>query len=90
MFKHGARNAMLPYVTGIFMGLGGLITGAIFVESVFGYPGMGQLLMSSIMARDFPLMQGIFIMSTAITLMANLLADLVYMVLDPRVRLTRI
>lgn len=89
MFKHAARNALLPLVTGVFMGLGFMITGSIFVETVFAYPGMGLLMTRAIYARDFPLVQGIFILITAITLLSNFLADLVYMWLDPRVRLAR-
>jgi peptide/nickel transport system permease protein len=66
-----------------------MIVGSIFVETVFAYPGMGQLMTRAIYARDYPLVQGIFIIVTGITLLANFLADLVYMLLDPRVRLTR-
>jgi len=89
MFRHAARNALLPLVTGFFAGLGFMIVGSIFVETVFAYPGMGQLMTRAIFARDYPLVQGIFIIVTGITLLANFLADLVYMLLDPRVRLTR-
>ncbi|MDW8022574.1 MAG: ABC transporter permease [Nitrososphaerota archaeon] len=87
MIKHASRNAMLPLVTGVFAGLGGLIVGSIFVETVFSYPGLGQLMGAALFARDYPLVQGIFVLMTAITLIANLLADFVYMWLDPRIRL---
>lgn len=88
MFKHAARNAMLPLVTNFFMGLGFMITGSIFVETVFAYPGMGQLMTRAIFSRDFPLVQGIFIIMTSIVLLSNLIADILYMWLDPRIKFT--
>ncbi|MEM1542366.1 MAG: ABC transporter permease [Candidatus Bathyarchaeia archaeon] len=87
MFKHAARNALLPFVTGAFMGFGLQITGAIFVETVFAYPGMGMLLNEAILSRDFPLIQGILITTTIIILTSNFIADLLYARLDPRIRL---
>ncbi|MEM2385294.1 MAG: ABC transporter permease [Candidatus Bathyarchaeia archaeon] len=87
MFKHAARNALLPLVTGLFAGLGFLIVGSIFIETVFSYPGMGFLMTRAIFTRDYPLVQGIFIIITAITLISNFIADLLYRLLDPRVRL---
>lgn len=86
-FKHAARNAILPLVTGLFAGLGFLIVGSIFVETVFSYPGMGYLMTQGIFARDYPLVQGIFIIVTSITLVSNFIADLLYRILDPRVRI---
>jgi len=88
MFRHAARNALLPLVTNFFVGLGFMITGSIFVETVFSYAGMGSLMTRAIFTRDFPLIQGIFIIMTAIVLVSNFIADLVYLWLDPRVKLT--
>jgi len=88
MFRHGARNALLPLITGVFMSFGLMITGAIFVETVFAYPGMGMLMSEAIMSRDFPLIQGILIVTAIIILTSNFIADLLYTWLDPRVRLT--
>ncbi|MEM1539250.1 MAG: ABC transporter permease [Candidatus Bathyarchaeia archaeon] len=89
MFRHAARNAMLPFITGVLMSFGLLVTGAIFVETAFSYPGVGMLLTESIFSRDFPTAQGILILITLIFIASNFLADLIYMWLDPRVRLTR-
>lgn len=88
MFRHGARNALLPFVTGAFMSFGLMITGAIFVETAFAYPGMGMLMTEAILSRDFPLLQGILIIVTIVILASNFIADLLYARLDPRVRLT--
>ncbi|MBS7641417.1 MAG: ABC transporter permease [Candidatus Bathyarchaeia archaeon] len=87
MFKHAARNALLPLVTGLFAGLGYLIVGSIFIETIFAYPGVGYLFNQAILLRDYPLVQGLFILITAITLISNFIADLLYRLLDPRVRL---
>ena len=89
MIKHAARNASLPFVTGIMMSFGLLITGAVFVETAFSYPGLGMLLSESIFSRDFPTAQGILIIVTLIFILSNFLADLFYTLLDPRVRLGR-
>jgi len=87
MFRHAARNALLPFVTGIMMSFGLLVTGAVFVEVVFSYPGIGLLLMESVLSRDFPTAQGIMIIITLIFIISNFIADLTYTLLDPRVRL---
>lgn len=89
MFKHVARNALLPFVTGILMSFGLLVTSAIFVETAFSYPGIGMLLTESIFSRDFPTAQGILVIVTIIFIVSNFIADLLYMWLDPRVRLAR-
>ncbi len=83
---YGARNAILPNITGFAMSLGTLVGGSILVESVFGYPGMGYLLYNAVGDQDYPLMQAIFLLITVGTLLANFLADLAYGVLDPRAR----
>lgn len=87
LFSYAARNALLPNVTGLALAIGGVIGGAILVEAVFTYPGMGLLLQKSIMAHDFPVMQAILLMLTLLTIVANFVADLTYGLLDPRTRI---
>jgi peptide/nickel transport system permease protein len=86
MFHYAARNALLPNVTAFGMSLGFVLSGALLTEIVFAYPGLGYQLISAVNALDYPLMQGLFLMLTLSVLAANLLADLIYVRLDPRVR----
>jgi peptide/nickel transport system permease protein len=83
---YGARNAILPNVTAFAISLGALVGGSIFVEQIFDYPGMGQLMFDALGNRDYPLMQAIFLFLTIGVLTANFLADIFYGVIDPRVR----
>ena len=85
-FWYGARVAILPNVTGFALALGGILGGTVLVESIFNYPGMGRLLYQSLQDRDYPLMQTLFLFTTFGVLLANLIADLLYGWLDPRVR----
>lgn len=87
MFKHAARNAMLPMVTVTAMRFGFMVNGAILTETVFSYPGTGRLIYLSIMNDDFFLLQGAFFMISITVLLANLLADLICGYLDPRIKL---
>ena len=86
IFNHALRNALLPIYTHFTMTLGTLVGGAVVVESVFSYPGIGRLLYESVIARDFPMMQGIFLIITLGVIGANLFADLTYPLVDPRAR----
>ena len=86
MFAYAARNALLPNVTAFGMALGFVLSGALLTETVFSYPGLGYLLLNSVRGLDYPLMQGLFLMITLAVLAANLLVDLLYVRLDPRVR----
>ena len=86
IFNHALRNALLPIYTHFTMTLGTLVGGAVVVESVFSYPGIGRLLYESVIARDFPMMQGIFLIITLGVIGANLFADLTYPLIDPRAR----
>ncbi|MBO0802164.1 MAG: ABC transporter permease [Nocardiopsaceae bacterium] len=79
-----ARNAILPSVAGFALALGFVVAGSIVTEVVFGYPGIGDVLYIAVTSRDYPLMQGIFLIITLVVLLANLLADIVYVFLDPR------
>ncbi|MFI6292346.1 ABC transporter permease [Nonomuraea sp. NPDC050790] len=84
--KHAVPNALLPSVTMIFMHLGTLVTGAITVEAVYSWPGLGYLTYEALKIPDLPLLQGTFIIFSASVILMNLLADLAYRFLDPRVR----
>ena len=88
LIKHVLPNAMLPLVTMIAMRLGFLVAGSVTVEVVFAYPGMGALITTAGIARDYPLLQGIFLIIMLLIVGFNLLADLLYTRLDPRVRAT--
>ena len=77
---------MLPAITGFGIALGFLLSGQVLIETVFSYPGLGFLLVSSVGARDYPLMQGLFLMITVAVLLANFIVDVLYTRLDPRVR----
>lgn len=85
IYRHALKNALLPIVTRIFLSIGGMVGGAILVENVFAYPGLGLLMRQSVMYHDYPLIQGIFLVVTIFVLLANFTADLVYGKLDPRV-----
>lgn len=86
MFRYGARNALLPTLTSFGMSLGFILSGSLFTEMIFAYPGMGYLLINSVRNLDYPLMQGLFLMITLAVLLANLIVDLLYARLDPRIR----
>lgn len=86
MFKYAARNALLPTVTGFAMAIGGVLGGALLTEIVFAYPGIGYLLFDAVEKRDYPLMQGVFLLTTFTVLLANFVADSVYVLIDPRTR----
>ncbi len=86
MFGYAARNAILPQVSGFALSLGFVVSGTLVMELVFSYPGIGYRLFQAIGSKDYPLMQGIFLVITLSVLVANILADLVYVLLDPRTR----
>ncbi len=83
---YAARNALLPNVSGFALSLGFIVGGTLLVEIVFSYPGLGFQLFQAVGAKDYPLMQGVFLVITLSVLAANLLADLAYLALDPRTR----
>jgi peptide/nickel transport system permease protein len=86
VWKHGLRNAMLPIITLVALSLGFIIGGAITVEYVFSYPGIGLLIVEAIDQRDYPVLQAAFLLLTLSVILFNLLADLLYFRLDPRVQ----
>ncbi len=84
-YRHAGRNSMLPVLTMTGIWLGRVVTGALFVELVFAYPGVGQLTYQALLARDYPVIQGIFLMVAVSVLIINFIVDLLYPKLDPRV-----
>ena len=86
MYQYAARNALLPNLTGFAMSLGFVVSGAILVEYVFNYPGLGYMLLNAVNNLDYPLMQALFLMITVAVLVAVLLCDFVTALLDPRTR----
>lgn len=86
VIRHALRNALIPAITVVGVSLGGLLGGAVVTETVFSIPGMGRLVVSSIARRDFPVIQGAVMTIAAIYVFANLLVDVLYVYVDPRVR----
>ena len=83
---HALRNALIPVLTIIGLQFGGLLTGAVIVESVFSRPGLGRYAITAISSRDFPQIQGIVLLAAVVYVFVNLIVDLLYAVLDPRIR----
>jgi len=88
IYKHALRNALLPIVTIIGLSIPGLIGGSVIFESIFAIPGMGKLFFDSVMARDYPVIMGILFIGAILTLLGNLIADIMYACADPRIRLS--
>jgi peptide/nickel transport system permease protein len=86
IWKHGVRNALLPVVTVMGLNLGHLVAGAVLTETVFAWPGLGRLIFDSILHRDYPVMLGGLLVISVCVVIGNLLADLSYAVIDPRIR----
>lgn len=84
--RHALRNALMPVVTILGLSVPGLIGGAVIFETIFAIPGMGQLFYSSAMSRDYPTIMGILVIGAVLTLIGNLLADISYALVDPRIR----
>ena len=86
IYKHALRNALLPIITLLGLSIPGLIGGSIIFEQIFGIPGMGQLSYHAIMTRDYPLVMGLLFITSLLTMLGNLVADMCYAVADPRIR----
>jgi len=86
IFKHALRNALLPVITILGLSVPGLIGGSVIFESIFAIPGMGQLFYGAVMARDYPLVMGELVIGAVLTLVGNMLADVGYALVDPRIR----
>lgn len=87
LFLHALKSSLLPVITIMIMQLTSLFGGAMITESIFGIPGLGTLSISALTNRDLPVLQGIILFGTVITILGNLLADIIYTILDPRIRL---
>jgi peptide/nickel transport system permease protein len=86
VYKHALRNALVPTVTVIGISFAVLISGAVVVETVFNIPGLGRLIISAVLRRDYPVVQGVVLVIAGVYMLVNLLVDLSYIVIDPRVR----
>ncbi|MFN8460107.1 MAG: nickel ABC transporter permease [Anaerolineae bacterium] len=86
IFRHALKNALLPIVTVLGLQTGALLGGAVVTETVFAWPGVGQLAVNAIASRDYPVVQGVVLVSALIFVVINLIIDLLYSVLDPRIR----
>lgn len=86
IYKHALRNALLPIVTILGLSVPGLIGGSVIFESIFAIPGMGRLFYESVMARDYPVIMGGLVIGAVLTLLGNLMADITYAYIDPRIR----
>jgi peptide/nickel transport system permease protein len=86
LFRHALRNAAVPIVTVIGLGVALLIGGVVVTESVFNIPGLGRLVVDAITRRDYPIIQGLILFFAFIYVMLNLIIDVAYTVLDPRIR----
>ena len=85
VFRHALRNALIPIITIFALELPGIISGAVIIESIFSLPGMGQLMFQSLDAKDTPVIMGITFMAAIVTLISYLIADILYVVVDPRI-----
>jgi peptide/nickel transport system permease protein len=86
LWRHALKNALLPIVTLIALNLGFTVSGAIYVETVFSYDGLGKLFQTALVKQDYPLLQGAFLLLAVSVIIANMLADILYTYLDPRVK----
>ncbi len=89
VYVHALRNSVLPIVTLMGFWIPALIGGSVIFETIFAIPGMGQLFYQSVMSRDYPVIQGILLLGSALTLLGNLVADVTYALVDPRIRFGR-
>lgn len=85
VYRHGLRNASIPIITAVGLQFGALLGGAVLTETVFGWPGLGLLLVDSIFARDYPMVQGIVLLFSSMFIATNFLVDLSYVAIDPRI-----
>jgi peptide/nickel transport system permease protein len=85
VWKHALRNAAIPVVTYIGLTFADLLGGAMVIETVFAWPGIGRLVINAVLQRDFPVVQGVVLFSALIFVFVNLIVDVLYTVLDPRI-----
>ncbi|OPY26322.1 MAG: dipeptide transporter permease DppB [Methanocella sp. PtaU1.Bin125] len=84
--RHALRNSLLPVLTVAGLNFGYLLNGSVIVESIFGWPGIGSLFLSSVLAKDYPMVQGCIIFVALIYLLINFIVDISYMFVNPRIR----
>jgi peptide/nickel transport system permease protein len=85
LYRHALPNAVLPVITVIGVNVGFMLAGSVLTETVFSWPGMGRLMYEAVLSRDYPVMLGIFVVTSVMVLVANLITDIIYAVMDPRV-----
>ena len=86
VLKHAFRNALIPIVTTISLSIPFLIGGAVVTEQIFAWPGIGSLMITAITSRDYPVIMGVAVLICGVVLVANLILDLIYVALDPRIK----
>ena len=86
IFKHALKNTLLPMITIIGLSIPGLIGGSFIFETIFSYPGIGRLGYEAVMARDYPIVMGIATLTAILTLLGNIIADILYTYADPRIK----
>ena len=86
LYKHALRNAVLPVVTMLGLQFGNVLAGAVLVETVFNWPGLGRLAYDSVLRRDYPTIMGVLLFSSVVVIVMNLLTDLCYRLIDPRIK----
>lgn len=86
VYKHALKNALIPSITVIGLGMGKLLGGAVFIEVIFSRPGLGRLIVDAVYARDFPVIQGGIMVTTVLFIVTNILADVSYAYVDPRIK----
>ena len=87
IWRHALRNALIPMITLLGLDLGALLAGSVITETIFAWPGIGRLAVDSIYARDFPVVQAVVCVVAVVYVAINLLVDILYVFLDPRIRL---
>jgi ABC-type dipeptide/oligopeptide/nickel transport system permease component len=86
VWKHALRNAIIPLLTAAGISFGTIVTGAVVIETVFAWPGVGRLIADSVMGRDFPVVQATVLLVAVVVLSVNLVVDIMYAYVDPRIR----
>ena len=86
ILKHGFRNAAIPVITSMILGIPGMLGGALVIELIFNWPGIGRLMIEAVYARDFPLIQGTALLGAALFLICSIAVDIAYVYIDPRIR----
>jgi peptide/nickel transport system permease protein len=86
ILKHALRNALIPFITVIGNNIPFVFGGALITEQIFSWPGLGQMMMASILNRDYPVLMVMLLMTAVVTVISNLLVDIIYAFVDPRIR----